>query len=106
MAVKDNVPVLKRMEEHKKQWTPSTDTGQILKIFYAYSLELTPPVYIVYVALKDGRNIRLSDCDLSQFPSKEDKMGLTIAKSWQGEIPLQVPNPNEKRERGPSCSIC
>lgn len=106
MAVKDNFSFLKRM--HLNTWTPPQDEqdGNIQKIFYAYSLEITPPVYIVHVALKDGKNMKLSECIDSQFPSKTDKMGLVIARSWPLEIPAQVPNPNEKRERGPSCTIC
>lgn len=87
----------------RKVIRPVSETSQILAIYYSYSMDQTPPVYVVQVALKTGIAKKLSECKLDAFEEIGDKKALKEALTWRQEIP--VPVNLVKKQRSDSCSI-
>ncbi len=84
-----------------------TTQSKILKLYYAYSLEYSPPIYILYAAFTDGSMKKFSTLKSENYPN--DTAAFEAAKGKPFEIPAPIPDPPalvEKRERGPSCTIC
>ncbi len=81
---------------------PENTEGEIIRIFYVYSLEDSPPHHVLMVQFKDGRNKRFSQIDKKAFKNQFDVIGLTAAAKQVESIPVQIPTPvQEKKE----CSI-
>ena len=91
---------------HTQMWINPNTSGEIQKIFYAYSLDLTPPCYVLYVSLRGGTHKKYTECKREYFMEEADLQGLDFTQNWIKEIPVQVQKPVEPKERGPSCSIC
>ncbi len=102
-------------QPHQWKWTPPsnqrTESGDsniesdILSIYYVYVLEETPPVYRLYIQLKDGRLEPVASQQEKNFKFDSDRRAVMMAKARRQEIPVAVSKP-QTRERGPSCSIC
>ena len=84
-------------------WTnPNTDANsKIQKLYYAYSLEDSPPIYVLFAQMKDGSMKKFSTLDPNNYPY--DKPAFEAAKGNPFEIPLPVPTPKSKAN---SCTIC
>ncbi len=86
-------------------WTaPSATSGDILKIFYVYSLDDSPPHYVLMVQYKDGRTERLSKVNPSKVQKRFDKEALEEARQQPDSVPVQVQHPLTHAEKK-SCSI-
>ena len=88
----------------KWSWSSTNPHSKIHKLYYAYSLEHSPPVYVLFVQLNDGSMKKFSD--LKELDYSFDKEAFEAARDKPREIPVPVPDPTPSRERGPSCTIC
>lgn len=84
-------------------WTSTEPHSKIYKLYYAYSLEHSPPVYVLFAQMNDGSMKKVSSLKESDFPN--DKIAFLVLRDKQLEIPVPVPDLTPQRERGPSCSI-
>jgi hypothetical protein len=83
---------------------PSDHQGKIQRIYYLYSMDVTPPVYYLYISFKNGFTKAYSSFKESDFDSKEDLLAFRSVKSWPLEIPVPIPSPVSK-ERSQSCCV-
>ena len=85
---------------------PSASAGEILRIFYVYSLEESPPIYILMVQLTNGQTKQFSDVKELRFYFKNrfDKEAIKEASTQPLTIACQVPDP--RKELKSECIIC
>ena len=86
-------------------WTAeiSHPHSKIHKLYYAYSLEDSPPIYVLFAQMGDGSMMKFSTLKESDYPFDKEAFG--AAKGKPLEIPVPVPNPTPTKERGGSCTI-
>lgn len=92
------------MSAPKWSWTTNDIHSKIYKLYYAYSLDHTPPVYVLFAQMMNGEIKKVSELNQNSFENQTDKTALTEAKERQQECPLPVPTP--VKPRGDSCTIC
>ncbi len=88
----------------KWTWTSTDPHSKIYKLYYAYSLEDSPPIYVLFAQMRDGSMKKFSSLKESEYFLQGDKEAFDSAKGKPLEIPVPVPNPSQ-RERGPSCTV-
>ena len=91
------------MTDTKWSWTTNDMHGKIYKLYYAYSLDHTPPVYVLFAQMMNGDIKKVSELNQKSFENKTDRIALAEAKLRPQESPLPVPEP--PKQRGDSCSI-
>ena len=86
-------------------WTVQDENteSKIHKLYYAYSLEDSPPIYVLFAQMRNGDMKKFSLLNPKEFP--DDTAAFEAAEGKPFEIPVPIPDPSKKRERGPSCSL-
>lgn len=85
---------------------PGDHEGTIQRIYYIYSMDITPPVYHLYISFKNGLTKPYSSFKETDFESKDDLIAFRAVKSWPLEIPVSIPNNSfVKKEKSESCTI-
>jgi hypothetical protein len=89
-------------------WTSEDTHSKIHKLYYAYSLEHSPPVHVLFAQLSDGSMKKFSLLKESEYFLPGDKEAFESARGKPLEIPVPVPTPpkEKEKERGGSCTIC
>ena len=99
----------KLAKTQQKILTPSESDCEIQTIYYAYVFDDSMPYFTLYIMTKGGENISFTDLISKKINKKfthaDDLAALERCKTWDERIYTQIPRPQTKEERSPSCSV-